>query len=218
VEILSGQPPMGEERREILDALSDRTRYSILEVLAKKAMTGDEIAEAAQRSRSTVEAHLSMLLRLGLISRRKEEKKYYYEATPKAQMWMGRVEEFRGASPAAKATPKPAGRHFAIWLGAAFVGGALWFFVNTYIIAFPIWIFAILLGVVSAWLCDTMREIAEFLLITSLTIAVFSSVFLFGSFTLAGILLSFSISLVVIFLLGTLAWFFTEKARSYLRR
>ena len=79
--------PVDEERREILDALSDKTRLAILEAVSSKPMTGDEISEAVQRSRSTVESHLSLLLRLGLLSRTKDDKRYYYQATEKARSW-----------------------------------------------------------------------------------------------------------------------------------
>jgi len=124
----------GEDVRETLDALSEKTRYSILEALSKKPMTGDEIAEAVQRSRSTVESHLSTLLRLGLITRRREDKKYYYEATPTARMWLGKMVSptSTGTQPVEKPVPriKP---FYASWLFAPVILGAVYFAVNTFI-------------------------------------------------------------------------------------
>lgn len=95
---------MTGDSREIMEALGDRTRFSIVEALSRKPMTGDELAESVQRARSTVESHLSVLLRLNLVTRRIEDRTYYYDATPLARQYAGiaaRGAEATPASPAA---------------------------------------------------------------------------------------------------------------------
>ncbi len=82
---------MTGDSREIMEALGDRTRFSIVEALSRKPMTGDELAESVQRARSTVESHLSVLLRLKLVTRRLEDRTYYYDATPLARHYAGIV-------------------------------------------------------------------------------------------------------------------------------
>ena len=39
---------MASESREIMEALGDKTRFSIVESVSRKAMTGDEIAESVK--------------------------------------------------------------------------------------------------------------------------------------------------------------------------
>jgi len=76
---------MTGDSREIMEALGDRTRFSIVEALSRKPMSGDELAESVQKARSTVESHLSVLLRLNLVARHLEDRTYYYNATPLAR-------------------------------------------------------------------------------------------------------------------------------------
>ncbi|MDD1775819.1 MAG: winged helix-turn-helix domain-containing protein, partial [Candidatus Methanomethylicus sp.] len=76
---------MGDDGREIMDALAEKTRYAILEGLTKKSMSGDEIAEYVKKARSTVESHLSLLLRLQLVTRTLRDRTYFYDATDLAK-------------------------------------------------------------------------------------------------------------------------------------
>jgi DNA-binding transcriptional ArsR family regulator len=95
---------MTGDSREIMEALGDRTRFSIVEALSRKPMTGDELAELVQRARSTVESHLSVLLRLKLVTRRLEDRTYYYDATPLARHYAGIAARGAEATPASPAT------------------------------------------------------------------------------------------------------------------
>jgi len=95
---------MTGDSREIMEALGDRTRFSIVEALSRKLMTGDELAESVQRARSTVESHLSVLLRLNLVTRRLEDRTYYYDATPLARQYAGIAARGAEATPASPAT------------------------------------------------------------------------------------------------------------------
>jgi DNA-binding transcriptional ArsR family regulator len=95
---------MTGDSREIMEALGDRTRFSIVEALSRKPMTGDELAESVQRARSTVESHLSVLLRLNLVTRRLEDRTYYYDATPLARQYAGIAARGAEATPASPAT------------------------------------------------------------------------------------------------------------------
>ncbi len=109
---------MVSESREIMEALGDKTRFSIVEALSRKPMSGDELAESVQKARSTVESHLSVLLRLNLVTRRLEDRTYYYEATPLARQYTGRP------APDAGSTPKPAPPVTAATAAAA--GSSAW--------------------------------------------------------------------------------------------
>jgi len=95
---------MTGDSREIMEALGDRTRFSIVEALSRKPMSGDELAESVQRARSTVESHLSVLLRLNLVTRRLEDRTYYYDATPLARQYAGIAARGAEATPAPPAT------------------------------------------------------------------------------------------------------------------
>jgi DNA-binding transcriptional ArsR family regulator len=199
----------GEDLREVMEALSERTRYSILEALSKKPMTGDEIAEAVQRSRSTVESHLSTFLRLGLVTRRRDDKKYYYEATPTAQMWLGRMAASKGVSTLQAEKTSPKGRTFYLsWFFAPILLGAAYVVINA-LIPVPIWLFALLFGVVSVWFCKTLMGLMESLLVASITMTVLIGLFRFYSVLDLG--LSFVISLAFLVVLGIPVWLLTKK-------
>jgi len=199
--------------REILDALSERTRYSILEALSKKPMSGDEIADAVQRSRSTVESHLSTLLRLGLVSRRREDKKYYYEATGTAQTWLSKM----SMSNAARTTVSPPERPMAkgrslyfSWLFAPILLGIVYSVANT-LVPVPIWIFALAYGGISVLFCATLMELIESLLIASIVVSAVPA--LFKAFSVVELGLSFIISLAFLLVFGIPVWWLIKKAR-----
>jgi len=203
----------GEDVREVMEALSERTRYSILEALSKKPMTGDEIAEAVQRSRSTVESHLSTLLRLGLVSRRREDKKYYYEATGTARTWLGKVSTSNAArttvSPPERPTTKGRSLYFS-WLFAPILLGIVYSVANT-LAPVPIWIFALVYGGISVLFCATLMELIESLLIASIVVSAVPA--LFKAFSVVELGLSFIISLAFLLVFGIPIWWLIKKAR-----
>ncbi|MGQ9759558.1 MAG: winged helix-turn-helix domain-containing protein [Candidatus Methanomethylicaceae archaeon] len=197
----------GEELREILDALSERTRYAILEAISRRPMTGDEIAVAVERSRSTVESHLSILLRLGLIARKKEDKRYFYEITPKAEAWLNRE------APKVEMTRK---YHKYEWWVYAPPLSLLYFFVNSFIVGFPLWLFALIFGVVSLPFCRSLRDLMFSVLISSLIISVMPSLFVFQPYSILDLFLSFLISLALLATISVPLWAGLRKILSYL--
>jgi DNA-binding transcriptional ArsR family regulator len=208
---------MGENRREILEALSDDTRYAILIALSKKAMTGDEIAESVQRSRSTIEVHLSMLLRLGLVFRKRAERKYYYEATPAAQAWIGKVETPQGplihpkeASPVQYSPYR--------WLSIAILACVFYTLVNSFVIPLYIWLFSIFMGILFAWIIDSFRVLLESLVVLAIGLSVLSTVVAFGSFSLLSWILFLLVSLAFLLILGIPSWFLTKKVRNMFKK
>jgi len=72
-------------KRKIFQALSDETRYKIVQLLAKAPLTADDISKETGRARSTVESHLSILIAAGLVAKDKSTKPYLYRATPLAK-------------------------------------------------------------------------------------------------------------------------------------
>jgi len=76
----------GELVRRAIVALSDETRYRIAKSLIEEgSATAGELAERVSKARSTVDEHLEELLETGLLSRRKVNRKYVYEATELAK-------------------------------------------------------------------------------------------------------------------------------------
>jgi DNA-binding transcriptional ArsR family regulator len=220
---------MGEEHREILEALSDKTRYAILVALSRKPLTGDEIAEAVQRSRSTIEVHLAMLLRLGLVSRKKEEKKYYYETTQAARQWLGRLEPSNGI---AQSIPVSAPIHqplshpqltatkgsfrSLLWFYTALSAGVIYavvHFILNYsgIVSYSIIPFAIALGVLYSWISDTLKEFSEALLVVAFAIGLLSQILVFGSISLFDWIVFFFIYMAALIILGIPTWIITKK-------
>jgi DNA-binding transcriptional ArsR family regulator len=202
---------MDEERREILDALSDKTRLAILEAALSKPITGDEISEAVQRSRSTVESHLSTLLRLGLIARTKDDKRYYYQSTEKAKLWMGQsVPTPPSSSPASKGRVAPA---LLVVLIVGTVAGVYYALMNSLIIPIPIWLFAAVMGIICAWIFSVLKYLLQTFLVTSLVMAVLSAVVGFEQFSLLNIILLFAFSIAFLGALGLPIWYITRRLR-----
>lgn len=214
---------MGEERREVLEALSDKTRYAILLSLSKKPLTGDEIAEAVQRTRSTVEVHLAMLLRLGLVSRRREEKRYYYETTAAANEWLGRIGPQNSVQ---QNLPQPIAKKHdlnRLWLQVALLAGVayavLHFALNrSGLVSYSFIPFAMILGVAYAWINITVKEFLEALFIVSVTIGILSPIFAFGSLSFAEWLAFFLLYLAVLIVLSLPTWIVVKKARIFLKK
>ncbi len=196
----------GEELREILDALSERTRYAILEALSKRSMTGDEIAESVQRSRSTIESHLSLLLRLGLISRKKDDKRYIYEITPKAEAWINReILKFE----------IPLKRHKYHWWAYVLPLSLLYFFLNSFIIPVPLWAFALIFGVVSIPFCRNLRELSFSILTSSAIVSLLPFLLIFKNHSFLDLLMSFFVSLALVGAISFTLWALLRKALNY---
>ncbi len=201
----------GEELREILDALSERTRYSILEALSQRPMTGDEIAESVNRSRSTVEAHLSLLLRLGLISRRRDDKRYLYEITPKAEAWLNQEIPKTGIK-VGKRYPKfgrlPSSLPLSLTLAMAIT--LMYFFINSFLISVPLWLFSLFFGLLFAPLCPDLRRFLLLILASALILSILPPLFIFQSNSLLEISLSFLISLSIIAAISIPLWYLSR--------
>jgi len=207
----------GEDRREIFDALSDKTRYSILESLAKRPMNGDELAEAVQRSRSTVETHLSTLLRLDLVSRKRVERTYYYEATPSARAWMDRSDtvplmpETIGTRFGVRASLLPVALGAAYAIAQALLSNASLpeTIPNLLLVGF-----SLSFGAIGAFFCESPRSMGRSVLMASVAAAVISAP-LVGASSIFGLLLSgaFILALVfaAVFVLALPAWYLTKR-------
>lgn len=206
----------GEDRREIFDALSDKTRYSILESLAKRPMSGDELAEAVQRSRSTVESHLSTLLRLDLVARKRVERTYYYEVTPSARAWMERA----GAPPLVLETRRGLGAKatlLPVALGAAYaIVQAMLSSISLPETAPNLLLvgFSLSFGAIGAFFWESLRSLGRSVLMASVAAAIISAP-LVGASSLFGLLLSgaFTLALVLaaVSVLALPAWYLTKR-------
>jgi DNA-binding transcriptional ArsR family regulator len=198
----------GEELREILDALSERTRYSILEALSQKPMTGDEIAESVNRSRSTVESHLSLLLRLGLISRKRDDKRYLYEITPKAEAWLNQEVPKTGIT-IEKKYPKfgQLSSSLPLTLTLAMAMTMMYFFINSFFIPVPLWLFSLLFGLLIAPLCPILRRLLLSILSSALILSILPPLFIFQSNSLLEFFLSFLVSLSLIAAISLPLWY-----------
>ncbi len=60
-------PTVRADTPEQLKALADRTRWAILDLILERAATTTELAEALERPRGTVDHHLKVLERAGLV-------------------------------------------------------------------------------------------------------------------------------------------------------
>ncbi|MGF3498760.1 MAG: winged helix-turn-helix domain-containing protein [Candidatus Methanosuratincola sp.] len=191
-----------DRRREVLDALGERTRYEIVAALIKKELTGEEIASAVSRSRSTVETHLSMLLRLGLVSREMRDRVYCYRATPLAAQYLGDAKSIEAQSPTTGRSESKGPGY--LWAAFSVVAGSLYFVINQYL--YPIHIFGmgILFGIASAFLFRSFSDVAKATVATSFVISFLGYLIIFGSSPVA-FFASFTISLVYI-AIGLAIW------------
>lgn len=199
----------GEELREILDALSERTRYAILESLSKRPMTGDEIAESVGRSRSTIESHLSILLRLGLISRKRDEKRYLYEIAPKAEAWLNRE------VPQTEVKTHKRHNKFSWWILSLALSFAYFSF-NSFILPFPIWLFALFFGIFSVYSCKTLRELLLSIMAASLILSILPFLLVFQPYSLLDLLLSFILSLAFLAIISSPVWYLAKRVLDYM--
>jgi len=69
-----------EIRRDVFQAIADPTRRQIIELLAKKSLNLNEIAENFEVSRQAVSVHVRILTECGLILIKKQGRERYCEA------------------------------------------------------------------------------------------------------------------------------------------
>jgi len=227
---------MQSENREIMEALGDRTRFSIVEALSRKPMSGDELAGSVQRARSTVESHLAVLLRLNLVTRRLDDRTYYYEATPLARQYTG-IASGSGAAPetpvasassasdtesasapasaSASAVESPFLRSFKfrsriMSIAAAVVIGAIWPPLNA-LISISILVPALTLGMLAAVLQRDMRGTVNMAVIASFFTSV-ASYFMMEGATLMTVGVLFFAVLTIMVAGGLAAFLFTRMA------
>ena len=72
-----------KERIELLKAMSDNTRFKILEFLLKEEKCVCEIFPYVKRTQSTVSIHLNNLEEAGVLESRREGKKIFYKIKDK---------------------------------------------------------------------------------------------------------------------------------------
>ncbi|MBC7120399.1 MAG: winged helix-turn-helix transcriptional regulator [Candidatus Methanosuratus sp.] len=203
-----------DHRREVMDALGERTRYDIVVALIKKELTGDEIAAAVGRSRSTVESHLSMLLRLGLISREMRDRVYYYHATPLSIQYLEGAPD-TGAPPPATDRSEVRGQSY-LWAVFSTAAGALYFIINQYVYPFHIFGMGILFGIASAFLLKSLRDVVKATITTAFVISFLAYLIPFSSSPIA-FFASFTISLVYISI-GLALWLLIRSFRRTISR
>ena len=72
-----------KDRIELLKAMSDDTRFKILEFLLKEEKCVCEIFPYVKRTQSTVSIHLNNLEEAGVLESRREGKKIFYKIKDK---------------------------------------------------------------------------------------------------------------------------------------
>jgi ArsR family transcriptional regulator len=72
-----------KERIKLLKAMSDNTRFKILEFLLKEEKCVCEIFPHVKRTQSTVSIHLNNLEEAGVLESRREGKKIFYKIKDK---------------------------------------------------------------------------------------------------------------------------------------
>jgi ArsR family transcriptional regulator len=86
--------------RQVLTALGNETRYEALRLIAtaEDGRCVCEIEPALGVSQGAVSQALSRLFAAGLVSRRKEGRWRYYEATPRARRLLSALDAVRGGT------------------------------------------------------------------------------------------------------------------------
>lgn len=72
--------------RQALSSLGDETKFKLVKYLVSEGpASAGELAAKLERARSTVDEHLEELLELGLVTRRRVDRRYVYEGTELAK-------------------------------------------------------------------------------------------------------------------------------------
>ena len=69
-----------ETRRDVFQAIADPTRRQIIEMVAKRSLNVNEIAENFDVSRQAVSLHVKILMECGLVVIKKQGRERYCEA------------------------------------------------------------------------------------------------------------------------------------------
>lgn len=81
----------------VFEALADRTRRRLLELLAERELTAGELAGEFPAARPTVSRHLRVLRHAGLVSWRAEAQRRVYRLDPRpladAGAWVDRIQD-----------------------------------------------------------------------------------------------------------------------------
>lgn len=72
------------DRPEMLGALSDPTRQSVVHLLRKRASTVGELADQLPVSRPAVSQHLQVLKSAGLVEEERRGTRHYFRLNPKS--------------------------------------------------------------------------------------------------------------------------------------
>uniref|UniRef100_A0A7C3N4U4 ArsR family transcriptional regulator n=1 Tax=Candidatus Methanomethylicus mesodigestus TaxID=1867258 RepID=A0A7C3N4U4_9CREN len=203
---------MEDEAREIMDALADKTRYSIVKALLDKRMTGDEMAKIAGKARSTVESHLAMLLRLNLVTRELKDRTYYYEATPVAKGWVEKVDS--SIAHDGKAMTKR-NEPDLTWLYAPVPIGIFYVLSNAYLMPVHILIPSVLLGLIGAFFRNSFKKLFRSIIVASATIAL-ATFPIIGGLPLIQLSTIFVVTFMFVFIGAFIGWAALKLAFKYL--
>jgi DNA-binding transcriptional ArsR family regulator len=69
-----------ETRRDVFQAIADPTRRQIIEMVARRSLNVNEIAENFEVSRQAVSLHVKILMECGLVIIKKQGRERYCEA------------------------------------------------------------------------------------------------------------------------------------------
>jgi DNA-binding transcriptional ArsR family regulator len=69
-----------ETRRDVFQAIADPTRRQIIEMIARRSLNVNEIAENFEVSRQAVSLHVKILMECGLVVIKKQGRERYCEA------------------------------------------------------------------------------------------------------------------------------------------
>ncbi len=70
-------------RRDVFQAIADPTRREIIELISKKTMTPNTVADSFDLSRQAISKHINILLACGLLALNIQGREYYYSIKPK---------------------------------------------------------------------------------------------------------------------------------------
>jgi len=113
---------VGEAKRELLrqalSSLGDETKFKLVKLLLEEgpASAGD-LTVKLDRARSTVDEHLEELMEVGLVSRRRLDRKFLYEATELAKLCLSILEGKESVEGALEALPSQAEVEVKVFTG-----------------------------------------------------------------------------------------------------
>lgn len=71
---------------EFLKAIADPSKYAILQLLKKKSMYGQELADKMKLKTPTISYHMETLIQIGIVSIQKKNNRIYYHLLPEVLM------------------------------------------------------------------------------------------------------------------------------------